>query len=137
MVPLLASSKRPALSNRASVNAPRMWPNISLSNNEVEIPPRFTFIKGLLAARAVLVHGLGNQFLTRAAFAHDEDGCIGTGNAADGFQDLQHLRVFAYNVLKVVLLVQLLAGAAYLGFAPAGLSAFLPIAAGGRYPRAC
>ena len=45
-MPPLASSKRPARSVCASVNAPFLWPNISLSNSEEEMPPRFTLTNG-------------------------------------------------------------------------------------------
>ena len=49
MVPLSANSKRPFLSATASVKAPFLCPNISLSKRLCEIPPKFTFTKGLLA----------------------------------------------------------------------------------------
>ena len=44
-----ASSKRPLRSARASVKAPRTWPNISLSNSVDEMPPRFTLTNGAVA----------------------------------------------------------------------------------------
>ena len=47
MVPLSASSKRPLRSDTASVKAPFLWPNISLSNNVCDTPPRLTLTKGL------------------------------------------------------------------------------------------
>ena len=49
IVPLSAISKRPVRSAEASVKAPFLCPNISLSNRLWEIPPRFTFTKGCLA----------------------------------------------------------------------------------------
>ena len=49
IVPLFAISKRPIRSALASVNAPFLWPNISLSNKLWEIPPKFTLINGCLA----------------------------------------------------------------------------------------
>ena len=49
MVPLSAISKRPVRSETASVNAPFLWPNISLSNRLCEMPPRLTLTKGCFA----------------------------------------------------------------------------------------
>ena len=46
MVPLSAISKRPARSFTAPVKAPFLCPNISLSNSDCEIPPKFTFTNG-------------------------------------------------------------------------------------------
>lgn len=43
---LLSSSKRPTRSVVASVKAPFLWPNISLSKRLCEIPPRLTFTNG-------------------------------------------------------------------------------------------
>ncbi len=77
IVPPLAISKRPLRSWRASVNAPRTWPNISLSNSDDEMPPRFTFTNGASAAPAVAVDGVGDQFLAGAAFAGDEHRRVG------------------------------------------------------------
>ena len=48
-MPPWASSKRPLRSARASVKAPRTWPNISLSKSDDEMPPRFTLTKARLA----------------------------------------------------------------------------------------
>ncbi len=46
MVPPSAASKRPMRSATAPVNAPLVWPNISLSKSEPGMPPRFTFMNG-------------------------------------------------------------------------------------------
>src|SRR6267378_2201210 len=48
-VPPSAISKRPKRSALASVNAPRTWPNSSLSKTPSESPPALTVIRGLLA----------------------------------------------------------------------------------------
>ncbi len=45
-MPPSAISKRPLRSARASVKAPRTWPNISLSNRVEEMPPRLTLTNG-------------------------------------------------------------------------------------------
>src|SRR5439155_15140421 len=45
MQPPLASTKRPARFSVAPVNAPRTWPNSSLSRRWSEIAPRFTATK--------------------------------------------------------------------------------------------
>ena len=41
----------------------------------------------LLAARAVFVHRLGDEFLAGAAFAGDQDRRVGAGDAADQFEN--------------------------------------------------
>ena len=46
-VPPSASSKRPTRSVLASVNAPRTWPNSSLSKTPSDSPPAFTVTSGL------------------------------------------------------------------------------------------
>ena len=48
-VPPSASSNRPTRSARASVKAPRTWPNSSLSNTVSETPPAFTVTIGRAA----------------------------------------------------------------------------------------
>ena len=45
-MPPPAISNRPLRSARASVNAPRTWPNISLSKSVDEMPPRLTLTNG-------------------------------------------------------------------------------------------
>ena len=68
---------------RASVNAPRTWPNISLSNSVDGTPPRLTFTNGLRGAAAVAVDGLGDELLAGAALAGDQDRGVGRRDAAD------------------------------------------------------
>ena len=75
------------------MNAPRTWPNISLSNSVDEIPPRFTFTNGAAAAAAVAMHGLGDELLARAALAGDQHRRFGRRDAADHLQHAHDLRV--------------------------------------------
>ena len=109
-MPPLAISNRPFRSARASVNAPRTWPNISLSNSVAGTPPRLTFTKGLAGAAAVAVDRLGDQLLAGAALAGDEHRGVGRRDAADQLQDAQHARVAADQVAEVVARVELVAG---------------------------
>ena len=111
-MPPLAISKRPLRSARASVNAPRTWPNISLSNSVDGTPPRLTLTNGLRGAAAVAVDGLGDELLAGAALAGDQHRGVGRRDAADQLQDAQHARIAADQVAEVVARVELVAGRA-------------------------
>ena len=51
--------------------------------------------EGAVAARRVLVDGLGDEFLARARFAEDQHGGKGLGGAADELEYALHLRAAA------------------------------------------
>ena len=81
-VPPLAYSNLPMRSVEASVNAPRTWPNSSLSR-------MFSLKRGavqrherLVLARAVLMDRLGDQFLAGAGFALDQHAGVGRARSA-------------------------------------------------------
>ena len=109
-MPPWAISKRPLRSARASVKAPRTWPNISLSKSVDEMPPRFTLTNGPDAAPAVAVDGFGDELLAGAALAGDEHRRVGHGHAADELEDPEQSRVAADHLAEVVARIQLLAG---------------------------
>ena len=86
-VPWSASSKRPARSVFASVKAPFVWPNISLSNTPSASPPRFTVTIGAAGARRRGVQPGGDDLLPRAVFAGDERVRVG---GADPLHEAEH-----------------------------------------------
>jgi hypothetical protein len=53
-------------------------------------------------AFAVMIDGAGDEFLTRAAFAGDERGGIGSGDLADEFEDLLHRFAATDDALLVI-----------------------------------
>jgi hypothetical protein len=64
--------------------------------------------KGLLGPMAVVVDGVGHQFLAGAAFPPDQDGGIAFGHLGDHLEDFPHLVAVADNVGNAVLVLQLL-----------------------------
>ena len=82
-VPPSASSMRPTRLNSAPVNAPFSWPKSSLSSSPSLSAAQLTLTSGFCAAQAVVMDGLGDQFLARARLAADEHGRVGRGDLVD------------------------------------------------------
>ncbi|MNY72262.1 hypothetical protein D3C86_2107750 [compost metagenome] len=51
------------------------------------------------------MNGLGDQLFSRAALARNEYRRVRGGHPADCFKDIKQLRIFSYNVFKMILLV--------------------------------
>ena len=69
IVPVWAASKRPVRLSIAPVNAPRTWPNSSLSSRLSRECPAVDADERAVAALAQLVDRMGDQLLARARFA--------------------------------------------------------------------
>ena len=94
-MPPWASSKRPLRSARASVKAPRTWPNISLSKSVDEMPPRFTLTNGRVGARLLRWSASATSSLpVPLSPVISTEASVG-GDAADQLQHAQHLRIAA------------------------------------------
>ena len=109
IVPLSASSNRPLRRASAEVNAPRSWPNSSLSSRVSGRAAQLIGDQVALPLLARVVDRLGDQLLARAGLALDQDRALGPGDVPDQLEDLVHLRVLADDVVEAVILLELLA----------------------------
>ena len=91
-VPPSASSNRPTRSARASVKAPRTWPNSSLSNTVSETPPALTVTIGRARARRQRVNRLRDEPFARAVLAGDQHVGVGRRRPLDELDDRLHRR---------------------------------------------
>ena len=76
----------------APVNAPRSWPNSSLSSSSVGSAAQFTLTKGLVAAARSAMEFARDHFLADAAFTAQEHGHVAVGDAIHHRQDGFHRR---------------------------------------------
>ena len=90
-----ASSNLPARCSVAPVNAPRSWPNSSLSSSSRGIAEQLMRDERPAPARRVVVDDLGDELLAGAALALDEHRRVGIRDAADRLVDLLHRRAVA------------------------------------------
>ena len=109
IVPLSASSNRPLRRDSAEVNAPRSWPNSSLSSRFSGQRRAVDGDRFPCAVLARIVDGLGDQLLAGAGLPLDQDGALGPGDVADQLEDAVHPRVPADDVVEAVVLLELLA----------------------------
>ncbi len=89
-VPLSASSKRPFLSRSAPVNAPRTWPNSSLSSSVSVSAAQFSERNGLRARGPLRVDRARDQLLAGARLALDEDGLLGVDDLVEQPEHVPH-----------------------------------------------
>ena len=108
-MPPCAISKRPLRSCRASVNAPRTWPNISLSKSDDGDAAEIDLDERPAGTPAVAMDRFGDELLAGAALAGDQHRRVGRGDASHQLQDAQQPRVLADQVAEVVPPIQLLA----------------------------
>ena len=94
-VPRWAASNLPIFRSVAPVKAPFSWPNSSLSSRVSVSAAQLRQTNGVLAARAGVVDGAGDQFLADAAFAANQHGGLAGGGPGDFLGDLLHLRAAA------------------------------------------
>jgi glutaredoxin len=105
IVPWCASSKRPFFCWSAPVNAPRSWPNSSLSARLAGSAPQLT----LIAPPAHLVDRTRDELLARAGFAEQQHRGVGARHERDVAEDLPHRPARADNLAELPLDAQLLA----------------------------
>ena len=98
-VPPWACSNLPMRRRSAPVNAPRSWPNSSLSSSGSGMAAQLIARKGASAAAAVLIDRPGHQLLSRPAFAEDQHGHVLRGDAADRLVELLHRRRAAHQLV--------------------------------------
>ena len=92
-MPPSASSNRPALASVAPVNAPRTWPNSSLSNRVSTIAEQLHGDELAVARGAAeLVQRARDELLARAGFAGDERRAHVRRQPADRVEQLLHRR---------------------------------------------
>ena len=91
------------------MNEPFSWPNSSLSSSVSGQRRAGHLDEGLVAPRAVLVEGLGEELLARAALAEQQHGGGRGRHLADGLEDREHLRALAHQVVEAVLVLEPLA----------------------------
>ena len=91
-VPPLASSKRPARAVRASVKAPRAWPNSSASTSGVGNAAQLSLMKGRSRRRLCRWIWSGHQLLAGTALARDQDASLCRAHAGDLLAQGQHGR---------------------------------------------
>jgi hypothetical protein len=72
------------------VNAPRSWPNSSLSITPAGSAAQFSLDQDLRLAPAEVVDGPDDQLLAGAGLSRDENGGIGAGDLAHAGLDGQH-----------------------------------------------
>ena len=71
-VPSCAASKSPGLDRSAPVNAPRSWPNSSLSSRVSVTAAQLIGNKRFPGSRAVPVNGTSDEFLAGPGFARNQ-----------------------------------------------------------------
>ena len=94
-----ASSNNPCRDPSAPVNAPRTWPNSSLSTSVGLSEARWIGTNGSLGPRRMAMNGPGDQLLAGAAFAGDQHRGIGRRDQRDALEHLLHGRAFAQQLL--------------------------------------
>ena len=94
-MPPSASSTRPARSPAAPVNAPRAWPNSSLSISDSGSAPTLTGHERPLRAARQQVHRARDELLARAALAQQQHRAVGRRDARDELQQALHARARA------------------------------------------
>ena len=109
IVPLSASSNRPLRRASAEVNAPRSWPNSSLSSRFSGKRRAVDRDQVPLPVLARIVDRLGDQLLAGAGLPLDQDRALGPRDVPDQLEDLVHPRVLADDVVEAVVLLELLA----------------------------
>ena len=82
-MPSWAASNRPSRARSAPVNAPRSWPNSSLSRSVSVKAAQLTATRGLEAAAAAAVNRAGYQFLAGPGLSSDENRRVRWRDAGD------------------------------------------------------
>ena len=101
-MPPSATSNRPRRSRSAPVNAPRTWPNSSLSSSGSGTALQLIATNGAGLARAVIVERARDELLAGAALADDHDRQRGRGGAIDDVEHAHHRRRAADDALVAV-----------------------------------
>ena len=108
-MPPCAISNRPLRSTRASVNAPRTCPNISLSNSVDGTPPRFTLTNGLPTRRLLRwIASATSSLPVPLSPVTRTDASVGATRPISS-QDAQHARIAPDQIAEVVARVELVA----------------------------
>src|SRR6266699_4649535 len=115
IVPPDASWNRPRLSSRASVNAPRRWPNSWLSRRVSE-RGAVDRQERAAAPRALRVQGARQQLLAGAALAGEEHRRARARGSLDQIEDLLHARAVRHD--REALLLERVSQAAQLLLEP-------------------
>ena len=89
-VPRSASRKAPFRSLTAPVNAPRTWPNSSLSISSAGIAAQLTGCERFAAAMTVVVNSACHELLAGSCLAGNEHCRAAVGQHADGLLDGSH-----------------------------------------------
>ncbi len=98
----------PRRSAFASVKAPFLWPNSSLSSRFSGIAPQLMATNGAALRVDSRVDGARDELLADAALARDEHRGLEVGDLRDGPEDVEHLRALGEDRLELVLLPDLL-----------------------------
>ena len=103
-MPPSACSNMPTLVSLAPVNAPRTWPNSSLSNSVSTTAEQLSGMKRRAWRGPSRVQRLGDQLLAGAGLAGDQHGAHVRRQAADRIEQLLHRRAPADHALELALL---------------------------------
>ena len=101
-MPPSASSNLPRRSATAPVNAPRTWPNSSLSISSSGIAAQFTSTNGRRAARLDRVDRPRDQFLAGAVLAVDQHAAVGRRRHRHLLAQLAHRVALAHHRLRAI-----------------------------------
>ena len=74
------------------MNAPRSWPNSSLSARLAATEPQSKTTNGPFGARALLVNGVGHHVLAGPGLADERDRDVGPREALEHVEELVHRR---------------------------------------------
>ena len=101
-MPPSATSNLPRRSATAPVNAPRTWPNSSLSISSSGNRRAVDFDEGVVAAAAQRVNGPRDQFLAGAVLAVNQHAAVGRRRHRDLLAQLPHRVALADHRLRAI-----------------------------------